>query len=677
MAHPRFELPDGKNPQLLIEALNNIEAAAKSRRLAMRVGWKHDLQWIKGLRNFRILWETGEVEVSHTNFRGELKMRYEDVLIKRQREEGRLMQIDVRPSVKRKGIGLDAMRKSSVGQVVLDHLVNNIDIETVKQCFLQDIIDFGCAGLGVWVQSSLHLGSAPILEVIHPWELLPLPVEPTRTSDVSGIMRDRWVTLNWLKAKAGLKFPGKDNLQKLNIKRILPGHRLPGDGDPGQMLSQGNSPLRANEGNNSEVMRTDEYVDWVYLREAWIEGEEGRCCRYIVKAGDWICLDLGEKELAIDGELPVMPITVGQYYDTGFYGRSFISPLIPLNRQQEKMAANLFQNVIDLDMYGIRLIPTTSGIKREALHNLGRNRYLMYEPDYGAWQIKPDQLTPTNMGDAPAKVIGLSHEMMDRISRESDMYSGQAPGRVDNARTMGILYETASIPLIPVTASIAKCFGRAYRAMLQEAGKLLKAGEGQNAQSIRLSVLDDATAGVVLDPASGEMMLGEDNPIPRPDEVIIDIRERMPRFAEKRKAEVDEALAAGKIDLLDYIIICLKENIDVPLGHQGMVDSVRSAWLENMILFGDGKTPGTIEQNDVADDHKVHLAIVEAFMKRPEWKLAAPAVKNKFVAHKNWHQNQLAQWAEFLPDPSVLGQLPPMMAEQLRATGQPMGPTPT
>ena len=68
------------------------------------------------------------------------------------------MQSDMRPSIKRRGIGLDAMRKASVAQVTLDHLVSNIDIERVKSNLFENLIDFGTCGLGIWVQSSLHLG---------------------------------------------------------------------------------------------------------------------------------------------------------------------------------------------------------------------------------------------------------------------------------------------------------------------------------------------------------------------------------------------------------------------------------------------------------------------------------------------------------------------------------------
>lgn len=676
MATPRFELP--KDPAALVEATNALEAAAKSRRRSLRVGWRYDFQWLKGIRNFRVFWGTGEVQASYQNFKGELKLRYEDVLKKRQREIGRLMQMDVRPAVTRKGLGIDALRKASVGQVVLDHITGNLNLEAIKGHLIEDICDFGMAGLGVWVQQTIHLGASPMIEVIPPWELTPLPVEPTRNYDVRGICRDRWVTLDWLKSKESLKLPGEKEQQKLQIREVQPGVRLPGDNDPSDnpMASEGGSPPVEPSGGDGNTKKPH-LTKWVYLREYWIEGEEGRVCRYIVKVGDWIALDLAdEKLLGKKTEYPVMPIATARYFNTGFYGRSFVSPLIPLNRQMERMAANLFQNVADLDLYGLRMIPSTLGIKKEALNNMGRNRYLIYEPDYAAWQIKPDTLTPHNMGDFPGKILERSHLMMDRLSGESELFQGQAPGRIDNSRSLGILYETSSIPMIPVTASIGNAFSQIYKAMLQEALNILQDNpEGGNAKAIKLAGLDDAIAGVVVDPKSGTLTLGDKNPLPRPDEVIIDIRERMPRFAEKSKMELDESLVAKKIDLIDYLMVCLKKNIDAPLGNEQIVQAIRCAWLENMVLFGDGETPGSIEQNDVSDLHKVHRRVHLDFMARPEWKLASVAVKTKFVKHVNWHSSQLGEWAELLPDPGTISQLPPELAQGLMM-GAPQGPMP-
>jgi len=665
-----FALPaKGKNDDI-IRLTNNLESTAKARRRSLRIGWRHDLAWLKGIRAFRVDYSTGEVSATYQNYKGELKLRYEDVLVKRQRECGLLMRTDVRPSVRRKGIGLDALRKAAVGQVTLDQFTSNIPLEPVKEAFVEDLVDFGIAGLGVWVQKSIHLGNNPVVERIPGWELLPLPVDPTRGADVKGIIRDRWVTYDWVKGKESLKFPKADMSAALGIRYVLPGNRLPGDADP--------NPSSTGEGGGGTkepfVAQRDNadprkhHTPMVYLREYWVETEPGRCGRYIVKIGDWVALDLDESDLITDGELPIMPIAVAQYFRTGFYGRSFISPLIPINKQQEKLAGNLFQNIIDLDLLGERWIPTTSGINRQRLVNQGRNKYQFYEPDYLAWQVRPFQLLPQNMGDMPGKVLEASHGMIDRLSRESDIWSGRMPGRTDSARAVGLLYETASIPLIPVTAAIAKAFSQMYAAMLQEAGNIFRQGDGGNYQAIKLSGLDDAIVGVVFDPTTGTVQLGQDNPIPKPHEVIIDIAERMPKLANQRQMEVDEALQAGKMDLVDYTAICLKQNLDVPLGNRGLVESLRTCWLENMVLFGDGKSPGTIEANDVSDDHRIHMRIHGDFMKSPEWKLASPEVKTKFIIHFNWHRSNLGQWAELLPTPEALSQLPPEVAQQMMAS---------
>lgn len=668
MAIARFTLPkrmESGNNQALIEATTMLEEHAKRARRPLRVGWRYDLWWLRGVRKFRVLWTAGEVGVNYQDDRGQLQIRYEDVLIKRQREIGRLMQIDVNPSVRSRGTGLDSLRKASIGQVTLENIAANINLEQIKEGVISDVVDFGTCGLGTWVQDSVHLGASPIFEVIPAWELLAIPTEPSRSIEAAGVCRDRWVSYDWVQS-LGLKLPTKDVEETLEVRLIGPGQRLPGDADPTVTVSSGTAGgfVYSPPAQTAQQPAEKIYQKFVYLREYWIEGEHDRVARYIVKIGKWIAKD---EEFGKDGEeCPVMPIRVIRYYDTGFYGRSFVSPLIAINRQQEKMVANLFQNIIDLDLYGLKLIPTTAGIKRDALKAWGRLRYMFVEPDWNApGKVEVKSLLPQNLGDMPAKIIEITHAMIDRLSRESDLWSGNAPGRIDNARSLGILYETSSIPMVPVTASIANAFAGCYKAMLQEAAKLLG-----DSKQLKLLTLDDAIAGVVLDPATGAMTLDENNTIPSPSDVIIDIRERSPRFPEKTKMELEDQFTTGKLDKVDYLVEIMRRNLDVPIGNRGIMENIRTAWLENILLFGDGKTPGNIIQNPDYDNHQVHLRILEDFMARPEWRLASNAVRTKFLIHKAFHRFSLGTWPDQLPNPEMLAAMSPELGGQLAAGAQ-------
>lgn len=688
MAAPRFYLPppvkQGNN-QPLIDATNMLEESAKRYRRPLRVGWRYDLWWIRGIRKFRVLWSTGEVGVTYQNDRGELQMRYEDVLIKRQREIGRLMQIDTRPSCKPMGTGLDALRKSSIAQVILDYLESGLRSEEIKNQFVQHLVDFGVAGLGVWVQDSVHLGASPIIEVIPAWELLFIPTEPSTSGDIYGIVRDRWVSLDWLQSLKGLKLlKGEEGESQMMIRTLGPGERLPGDSDPTHTAMSGAASTagtwRAAHDASAKDTKGKTYTKWGYLREYWIIGEHDRVSRYIVKVGDYIALDV---EFGKDGkECPVLPIRTARYYDTGPYGRSFISPLIPINRKQERMVANLFQNIEDLDLYGLKLLPTTAGIKRDALKSWGRLRYMFVEPDWNApGRVKVESLTPQNMGDFPAKVIEISHAMMDRLSRESDLWSGNAPGRVDGGPGLSFLYETSSIPMVPVVAQIANAYSGIYRSMLQEAGKMLNTPEASS--TIKLLTLDDAIAGVVIDPGTGEMKLDASNPIPGPSDVIIDVRHRQPRLVEKDKEELQMNFAnlskTGDMNLIDFLVEMLRRNLDIPVGNRGKVEAIRTAWLENLIMFGDGIRPGVIIENPEYDDHMIHLQILSDFMARPEWRLASQAVRTKFLLHKAYHMNAMGSWPAGVPNPENLAMMDPNLSGQLEqgaAAGPPQNPIP-
>jgi len=59
-----------------------------------------------------------------------------------------------------------------------------------------------------------------------------------------------------------------------------------------------------------------------------------------------------------------MPIGMSKYHPLGgFYGRSFVEILLPLNRAMERMAQNLAQNVEDLDLFGRHLHALNAGFR--------------------------------------------------------------------------------------------------------------------------------------------------------------------------------------------------------------------------------------------------------------------------------------------------------------------------
>ncbi len=72
--------------------------------------------------------------------------------------------------------------------------------------------------------------------------------------------------------------------------------------------------------------------------------------------------------------------------------------------------------------------------------------------------------------------------------------------------------------------------------------------------------------------------------------------------------------------------------------------------LENILLFGDGQTPGEV----VVSPHdlpRIHVMVLQAFVARPEYFASSVEVRNKFDEHLMEHKAQMGEFPDALPYP--------------------------
>ena len=104
----RLELPDSKSKEStrnLVEALDVELGASETEMNVARVGFQLVDAYLMGIRKFKVLnrW-TGAVAVAWENRKGELDLRYEEVLLHYMVQVGRLLKMDVTPPVGRSNI---------------------------------------------------------------------------------------------------------------------------------------------------------------------------------------------------------------------------------------------------------------------------------------------------------------------------------------------------------------------------------------------------------------------------------------------------------------------------------------------------------------------------------------------------------------------------------------------
>ena len=633
------KLPKEKGP--LREVLKNIIATGARLRNIQRVEWLINSMYMGGARRFTgVNYELGTVEATYENTRGEHTFRYEEALRKYQTEIGRLLRIDESPHVKREGnFSLDGIRNASMAQAALDTMFEEVPHETIKEDLLHSILTFGTAGLACWGQASARLDRhQAVWEVIPPWELLPVPAQPTLTHALHGLIRYRYVTLDWLKTLDSLDLPeaGSEKYQEMDVLDVPYGenpetYHLGVHSTYSAYLSFfGETPSSVGVmGSKSAIHSSKQQTQiWVRLAEAFMHKRDETLTRYVVMVGNYIASD---EDYTDDEEPPTLPIGIARYIQTtGFYGRPFVSLVLPINIEVEYLLRSLFENAQDLDQFGYLMLPASMGIDVQQFKKTSKPKYMFYEPDLTVPEHKPFALQPANTGDWPGKVAMLGRALMKDLAGQPEMLSGESPGRVDSASALGLLQETSNIPLTPVAHAIAAAYKTVYRAMLGMAR-----ANWSDTTLARITLLDDAVIGIDIDPDTREATLDK-SAIPHPSKVRIEIKAAVPRSTQQRKMELMTMLQQGIIDHRTFRRISNVEGLDFPVGHRAEFENYRKATLNNIILFGDGKTPKQVIDSESTEMPDIQLEVINEFMARPEYMLASKEVRAAFKERKEY-----------------------------------------
>lgn len=656
---PQIKLP--KDSDTLGTVIEKAISSGETERNIRRVEWLVDYYYMRGTREFTSLnYLAGTVTVHYENTQGELDYRYDAALRKFQTEKGRLLRLDERPAVKRdNNFTLDGMRKASMAQAVLNVMFSRIKGRAIKGAFIQALLMYGTAGLACWGQKKssedVHLAT---VEVVPPWELMPIPARPVTQSSLQGIMRVRYVPVEWLKLREGIKgfSTGGKGDGKVETVQAQYGSRpdTPLDDnaiDTGRSAEGGIqgrtkdwSALLQGKAKGSDKKSGEETEEIVKMAEVFIPEADNRLARYIVWAGGRTLLDEDYTEAE---DPPMMPIGVGRYIDTGdFYGRSFASMMRPTNIEVEYLLKRLFENMQDLDQFGYIMVPMDSGIDFENFKATGKPRIIPYQPDLTVPEHRPYAIEPVNIGDLPGKVANLGRDVMGELAGQGEMLSGGAPGRVDSASGLGIIQEASNIPLSPTAEDIAGAYETVYRAMLSIARDTWESGA-----LAYLTSLDDSLVGVVLDPESGRIRL-DANSVPDPLEVDVTIRAAAPQSVQQRKMELLNLLQVGIVTPREFRRISRLESLEFPIASRAEFENYRKAILHNILLFGDGKTPGQVSINATTDNPEIHLEVLGDFMSRPEWMLASKEVRLAFEKMKEYYEGLLgAKFPTNMPYP--------------------------
>lgn len=638
----RVHLPKGGKE--LVDALDAELNPAETEANVHLTAHKIIDAYLQGIRRFKVFDRfTGNMAAAFENAKGELELRYEEIVQIYLAEVGRYLKSDLSPIATKKGESLDALRKAGIANATLGALGAKLPRTKLQRRIIVPFLKYGTVGIN-HVETGKK-GMPDLLEVVPPRQLRGFPAFVDGLENIYGIARKRWVPLEWavtrMKELYKAKLPINDAESKLNA-RDIPWGTIP----PEQQSEYGESATtgaiwspRRNDVLGTAISKNgnEYYTDgnrkdgmgrmYVPLEEIYIlDDSQEFVCRFIIKIGDTIVHDEDFEKAGLE---VLCPLHVARHTDTGkFFARGFIAPLIPMNDQIEKMLANLFKNIAELDMFGTLFVPGGSGIDLKKWRTGKRPKVEKFEPDPLSPNMQPFNLTPFNAGMAPARIAEIAQGNMQRLSGQGPFLRGETSGRVDSAAGLGFLFNTGNIGLGLPANGLADAFAGVYSRMLQVAKDRMQPGD-----HIEMAVTDDSIAGVIINPQDGTLSLAE-NPIPNPWEVNIDVKDRTPRDRDVRKQELLDLHQRQLVDDTRFWVTAFQENLDFPGAPRELWETWRKAVWQIIMLFRDGKVPGTIQIGEHTQNPDIQLIALQEFMSKIEFSLAAPEVREAFEAWK-------------------------------------------
>lgn len=604
-------------------------------------------------------------------------IRVEKALHMHEVEKGRLLAVDLGPAVSgsASGMRLDAIRNNALAHTALNthwHLSggDNLQIDVASL-----LTAYGTCALLAHGDPEGVFGVGT--GIVPPWELLPLPHNMVDPSQQAGLCWRRMLPYEQVKEayKGILRFP-KDqvDVDKLRLVKMAIGQTQQ---DTGLSTPMGLSPTGLitktyERGADSERKseREEHNVPHVEFQDYYLTDSSGYCRAHFVLLGDWLAYTRFYGPLEERCPLAIARSNPGN----SFWGRGVLDRWIGINREIELVLGDAIQTAREADRLSFLAIPMTSGINKDnfALHL--RNRVLPWLPDQTAPQIRPEFLQMKPNTELHGKMIGLLGALMQETSSQGEMFQGGVPGRVDAASSLQTIGSYMDVALRPTIASMRSAFKQHHGTVLNKLGDHFASGS----RSYQLLRIDKYAVGVQLDPNTLEVTPTEG--LPKPKDVRVSTRAELPSSPDAIERKLDKAFQMQMLSEVEYEIAASVYGLELPSINDSRVESYQQAWLENLLLFNDGKEPSKSPYLQMAtwgDIHPIHDMVHRSMGAGLAIRVAAPPVQAALQQHISQHQ-EISM--EYMPPPLVnadmmghLGSLPQQMAGEALEGGVPLG----
>ena len=608
-----------KSSDALCDVLNAHVSREMWKAAPMWAMWELARLYCMGYRNFTTFdVQTGHVIGQYVDKEGNLEFIHQGLLRILNDNASRIASLDWSPSVSRADSSLEGLRERAMAQIEIDAAVRMDQLAHLKPAAAFMYALLGCIGYTGEVVDHPTIGLSTDIEIIHPRELFPFPSLTRDYTKQSGLVRQRSVPLDYLVSKFGSRIrANRDSMMGANI---VFGNNTEVFDNSITMNPVMNPVTTGPIFGSPDKTAT---VEVARIREIWTDGPCGTVAEYAMISGDYVI----DRQDFRNAEV-YHPIGISRFMETGsFHGAGLFSLLFSLHRESERLIKALFNNIHDLDRYGVVLLPQGVINDKLALKETGKGlKTLFYEPDpTGITDIRPITIAPSNAGDIPGKTATFAEQLIQSLNPVRDLISSK--GRVDSAAGLQFLDEQSNQSMANATLSHAHALGICYRSLTARINRALLTSP----RPIPVTRLTLDLAGAVIDPKTQAVTFGT-NPIPDLSRLEFSIRELVPS---SKTALKQAALANLQIpnftDPTATKIFLLEKGVDIEIWIAPEKAAYETAVRNCLLLYGDGETPGEIIVTPSQARPDIQLMIVSAFAAGPRMSLASAEVQDAFA----------------------------------------------
>jgi hypothetical protein len=583
-----------------------------------------------------------EFNVTYKN--GKMPVQLGDLLSHVNRVAGAMGAVDRLPSVIQEADTLQTIRDRSIAQILLNAVVSPAEVRATSQLFDEHLVTLGCCAMATSVVDDPVLGLTAQLEVVHPREIFPFPSLAWDSTKARGIVRQRLVPLSFLESRILKRKMTDEEWDKCEgvIKNIGEEPREQSSDLPGPYGGGANVPKAFTSVPAPNTYRA------VKIREVWLDGPRGTCIRYVCTSGRAVFVN------EFYDDAPVYkPIHKATFFgNLSWYGAGLYDMLFSAIRENEKLVEDLIQNVREMDIFPVTVLPHGVLNERQVFKDDGRKGMKIVtaqkEPSYmGGDDIRPTVIPHTNAGEVAGRVSSFIRQIIDSQVPVQDILRNK--GRVDSASGLQFLDEQSSQATNSAVRSVVSCWGGIYQYIGARAAQMAV----MSAKSIPLSSVTIDMAGAVIDWEKGTLSFqGGVNPFPDVTRLTFTVKSASTRSRALRKQEALELYDRKLMTREDFILLNLKEGLDFAIEDSQYRAAYETVVRNLLSIYGDGMTPGEAWVTRNTEMPAFQLKQVNAFLASIAVRRASPAVVNELQKYRETLEGFLGQvLPEGLPDP--------------------------